>query len=65
MTPRKLKNAKPDELIGFVTELTEKLKKKNQDLTRTRERLCKARIRIAKLKGIVTYQRERIIQLHS
>jgi len=65
MKRRNLKEAPHDELIGIVNDLTEKLKKKNKDLTRTRERLNTARSRIQKLKGIVTYQRERIIQLHS
>jgi hypothetical protein len=65
MAQRKLKDADPEELIGMVNNLTEKLKKRNQDLTRTREQLTKARLRIRKLKTIVTYQRERIIQLHS
>jgi uncharacterized protein (UPF0305 family) len=58
-------NASQEELIGIVNDLKEKLKKRNQDLTRTRERLSKARSRIQKLKGIVSYQRERIIQLHA
>jgi hypothetical protein len=65
MTQQKLKNACHEELIGIVNELQEKIKKKNQVLTRTRERLNKARSRIQKLKGIVTYQRKRIIQLHA
>ena len=65
MTQPNLKNVNSEELIVLVNDLTEKLKKRNQDLTRTRERLSKARLRIRKLKGIVTYQRERIIQLHS
>jgi uncharacterized protein (DUF342 family) len=76
MTQQKIQNAglgsqkrfamaSQEELIGIVNELQEKLKKKNQDLTRTRERLSKARSRIQKLKGIVAYQRERIIQLHA
>lgn len=65
MAQRKLKDVNPEELIGMVNNLTEKLKKRNQDLTRTREQLTKARLRIRKLKTIVTYQRERIIQLHS
>jgi hypothetical protein len=65
MTKRKLQQAAPEELVGMVNELKQKLKKKNQDLTRTRERLSKAKSRIQKLKGIVTYQRDRIIELHT
>ena len=65
MTQRKLKNADHAELIGIVNALKEKLKKKHLDLTRTRERLNKAKTRIQKLKGIVTYQRDRIIELHN
>ena len=68
MTQQKLRNTgheSQEELITLVNELYEKLKKKNQDLTRTRERLSKARSRIQKLKDIVSYQRERIIELHA
>lgn len=65
MTQDKLRTAGHEELIGIVNDLREKLKKKNQDLTRARERLSKARSRIQKLKGIVTYQRGRIIELHA
>jgi uncharacterized protein (UPF0305 family) len=65
MTQKLLKAAEGHELIDIVNELRSKLKKKHQDLTKTRERLNKAKSRIQKLKGIVTYQRERIIQLHS
>ncbi len=46
-----------------IDELQQKLKKKTEDLTRTRQRLNKARARIQKLKEIVNYQRDRIIKL--
>lgn len=46
-----------------IDELQQKLKKKTEDLTRTRQRLNKARARIQKLKEIVNYQRNRIIKL--
>ncbi|HMJ68245.1 MAG TPA: hypothetical protein VK508_05095 [Cyclobacteriaceae bacterium] len=62
---KRLAKASQDELIAMVTDLKEKLKKKGQDLTRARERLSKARSRIQKLKGIVTYQGQRIIELHT
>jgi hypothetical protein len=65
MTQKRLKAAGEQELIDIVNDLRSRLKKKHQDLTRSRERLSKARVRIQKLKEIVTYQRDRIIQLHS
>jgi hypothetical protein len=65
MTQQELKNADHEELIGMINALNEKLKKKGQELARTRERLGNARSRIQKLKGIVTYQRDRIIELHN
>lgn len=64
-SPKLIAKASHEELIGIVNDLREKLKKKNHDLTRTRERLSKARSRIQKLKGIVSYQRARIIELHT
>lgn len=65
MRQQKLQQASHGDLISIVLELGEKLKKKNQDLTRTRERLSKARSRIQKLKTIISYQRKRIIELHA
>jgi hypothetical protein len=65
MTQEKLNDVGQDELIAMVTDLKEKLKKKHHDLTRARERLSKAKSRIQKLKGIVIYQRNRIIELHT
>lgn len=54
-----------EELIAIVKDLKVKLKKKTEDLTRTRQRLSNARSRIKKLKAIVSYQRDRIIELHN
>ena len=53
-----------DEMVVIIRELEGRLKKKTEDLTRTRDRLNKARGNVKRLKEIVTYQRERIIQLH-
>jgi len=54
-----------DELIAMVATLGQKLKKRNEDLTLARHRLSKAKQQIKRLEGIVSYQRERIIELHS
>ena len=53
-----------EELAGEVTELKRKLAKRNEDLSRARFRLRKAKAEIARLKEIVSYQRGRILELH-
>jgi hypothetical protein len=53
------------ELVALVTALSEKLKKRNADLTLARHRLGKAKQQIKRLDGIVSYQRDRIIELHA
>lgn len=62
---KKLADSSKEELVEMVAALHEKLKKKNEDITRTRHRLSKAKQKIRRLEGIVTYQRDRIIELHS
>jgi hypothetical protein len=47
-----------------VAELKMKLAKRNEDLSRARFRLRKAKAEIVRLKEIVTYQRGRILELH-
>jgi hypothetical protein len=53
-----------EELVGLAATLSQKLKKRNEELTLARHRLSKAKQKIRRLEGIVTYQRERIIELH-
>jgi hypothetical protein len=54
-----------EELVDLVASLSQKLKKRNEDLTLARQRLNKARHQIKRLEGIVSYQRSRIIELHN
>lgn len=54
-----------EELVALVGALSVKLKKRNEDLTLARHRLSKAKQQIKRLEGIVSYQRDRIIELHS
>ena len=54
-----------EELVHLAASLSQKLKKRNEELTMTRHRLSKAKQQIKRLEGIVTYQRGRIIELHS
>jgi hypothetical protein len=61
---KSLNNAAPDELLQENSVLRQKLKKRNEDLSRTRFRLRKAKAEISRLKEIVTYQRGRIVELH-
>lgn len=60
-----LKNAERKELISLIEDLTQRLKKKTDDLTTTRMRLRRSRHDVQRLKGIVCYQRGRIIELHN
>lgn len=52
-------------LLEQMIILQLKLEKKKEALTRTRDKLARARKNIKRLKGIVSYQRDRIIQLHT
>ena len=54
-----------DDLVNHVAALSQKLKKRNEELTLARHRLAKAKQQIKRLEGIVTYQRGRIIELYS
>lgn len=58
-------NPTQSDLAAQVADLQLRLKKKTEDLTRTRQRLNRARNSISRLKRIVQYQRERIIKLYS
>lgn len=58
-------NPTQSDLAAQVADLQQRLKKKTEDLTRTRQRLNRARTSISRLKRIVHYQRERIIKLYS
>jgi hypothetical protein len=53
-----------EELVDLVAALSQKLKKRSEDLTLARLRLNKAKHQIKRLEGIVSYQRGRIIELH-
>jgi hypothetical protein len=56
--------ASTGELEQEITELRQKLAKKSEDLSRARFRLRKAKADNARLKEIVVYQRNRILELH-
>jgi hypothetical protein len=68
MMERKIKQnwaeARPDELLSEIQQLNEKLKKKTEDLSRSRFRLRKAKMEITRLREIIAYQRSRIVELH-
>lgn len=52
------------ELKVMVEDLQGKLKKKHEHLTEARLRLQRARNDVHRLKGIVIYQRERMMKLY-
>jgi hypothetical protein len=54
----------PEEMVNEIQALSERLKRKTEDLSRARFRLRKAKIEITRLKEIVAYQRSRIVELH-
>jgi hypothetical protein len=53
-----------EEMVDIIRDLEGKLKKKTEDLTRTRNRLNKSRNNVRRMKEIIAYQRQRIIQLY-
>lgn len=59
-----LAEASVDELLEAIHDLEVKLRKKTEDLTRTRDRLNKSRSNVKRLKEIINYQRQRILQLY-
>ncbi len=59
-----LAEASVDELLETIEDLQLRLKKKTEDLTRTRDRLNKSRSTVKRLKEIINYQRQRILQLY-
>jgi hypothetical protein len=59
-----LEEKEKDELVWLVKELQMKLKRKHQRLATTEIKLGKAKENINRLQGIVTYQRERILELY-
>jgi hypothetical protein len=62
---RKILSSSREELIIMSADLGDRLKKRNEELTLARQRLSKAKLKIRRLEEIVSYQRERIIELHS
>jgi hypothetical protein len=61
---RELTESQIENLIELVEELQWRLKKKNAQLTASRNRLNNAKRSIKRLQGIVSYQRERILELY-
>jgi predicted nuclease with TOPRIM domain len=59
-----LEEKEKDELVWLVKELQMKLKRKHQRLATAETKLGKAKENINRLQGIVTYQRERILELY-
>ena len=59
-----MEEAEPSVLVEIVKDLEQRLKKKTEDLTRTRHRLQKARTNVQRLKQIIAYQRSRLVALH-
>jgi hypothetical protein len=53
-----------NELVLMVTDLKQQLKIKNGRLIEAHLKLRKAKDNVQRLKGIITYQRERIVKLY-
>jgi hypothetical protein len=54
-----------EDLVHLLEGMTRKYEKEHAQLKATRLKLSQLRNRILRMKGIIEYQRERIIQLHS
>jgi hypothetical protein len=59
-----LEEKEKEELVELVKELQLKLKRKHLRLSNAETRLGKAKDSIVRLQGIVTYQRERILEFY-
>ncbi|WP_079685495.1 hypothetical protein [Ohtaekwangia koreensis] len=53
-----------EHLLQVVAILQEKLKRKNEQLYRTRLRLSHVKGKLAKMKETVSYQRRRLLELY-
>ncbi len=53
-----------EELKAIVEDLQSKLRKKHECLAEARLRLQRAKNNVHRLKGIITYQRERLMKLY-
>lgn len=58
-------NPQPLEEAELIAFLRRKLAEKKVQLRQTRSTLSQARIKVKKMKAIIAYQRERIVQLYS
>jgi hypothetical protein len=62
---KKLSHSDRDDLLGIIDTLSEKIKKKNEELARTRGKLKQAKSRLLKMQSVISYQRKRIVELYS
>ena len=53
-----------EELIALLEDTASKLKVRNVELRVTREKLRATKMRVSKMKAIIVYQREKIMQLY-
>lgn len=58
-------NYEKEDLIALLEEIAHKPEEKNFKLRSAREKLNSMKMRVIKMKEIVNYQRERIIELYS
>ena len=65
MKDRELTETQIENLIELVNELQGKLKKKNLQLAVLRARINNAKRTIKRMQGIVTYQRDRILNFYT
>lgn len=53
-----------EDLIALLEDTTSKLKERNDKLRVAREKLRATKMRVTKMRAIIHYQRERIIELY-
>jgi len=61
---KKIDLSDKDALVEMVHDLQDRLKRKNEDLSRARKKLNAAKSTIMRMKNTVEYQRKRIIELY-
>jgi hypothetical protein len=62
---KKLSHSDREDLIRIIDTLSEKIRKKNEDLARVRGKLKQTKSRLLKMQTVISYQRKRIVELYS
>ncbi|HPW63541.1 MAG TPA: hypothetical protein PLJ13_14685 [Cyclobacteriaceae bacterium] len=64
MAYTRIKDLEKDQLFEHVQVIKKKLERKKNELTKTKIKLLHTKERLSKLKEVVQYQQDRILELH-